>query len=339
MQAGVEATARRLRLLATVLVTTVAVLAATATGASAASSPCGPTDPRICVQNVGTPPTVAPSTVDFPTFVSYTVTVTNRASSTATHVALTDTLPAGSQLNSVTTTTGFCTSGVTAVNCAFGSLASGITAAVTIVVEAPRTEGPVTNTAAASFDEGPADNPANPGKQDTVTVAEGTSVDPGAAESLVPSNMEVRLDTSPTHATSATPADPTIGKARVPASDHPPLTASLNEDPAPFVCPKKVICRNGAWVHADIGDGRAFSPALEFELHWSKVLVPKQQTVKNLAVLKTECLAGCGDPIVISRRCSSSNPAPAELPCLSNIVETATEFQATLHSSENGYMR
>ena len=128
-------------------------------------------------------------------------------------------------------------------------------------------------------------------------------------------------------------------QARVPASDHPPLTASLNEDPAPFVCPKKVICRNGAWVHADIGDGRAFSPALEFELHWSKALVPKQQTVKNLAVLKTKCLAGCGDPIVISRRCSSSNPAPGELPCLSGVEETATEFRATLHSSENGYMR
>jgi hypothetical protein len=72
------------------------------------------------------------------------------------------------------------------------------------------------------------------------------------------------------------------------------------------------------------------------------VLVPKQQTVKNLAVLHTDCIVACPKTTVvqvISRRCTSPDPAPGELPCLSGVEETATEFRATLHSSENGYMR
>jgi uncharacterized repeat protein (TIGR01451 family) len=337
MQDAMPATARRLRPLAAMLVMTLLAFAATAAGASATSSPCGPTDPaRVCVLNVGTPGTVSPWTVDFPTFVSYTVTVKNRASSTATHAALSDALPVGTNLTSVTTDTGLCTSGLTVVNCAFGSLASGVTATVTILVEAPQVEGTVTNTATVSFDEGPADTPANPGKQDTVTAAEPTTVVAGAAVSLVPSGVEVRIDTSPTHAASATPADRTIGKALVPASQHDPVTASLNEEPAAISCPKNQICRSGDWVHAVIPGTFSAPDELRFELHWSKLLVPKQQTVKNLAVLHAACAVGCL-PVVVSRRCSASDPVITE--CLSDVVETATEFRATLHSKTNGYMR
>jgi uncharacterized repeat protein (TIGR01451 family) len=338
MQDAMETTARRLLRVAALMVMTLLAFAATAAGASAASSPCGLTDPaRICVGVAGSPGTVSPSRVDFPTFVSYTVTVKNRASSTATHAALSDSVPAGTKLTSVTTDTGICISGLTVVNCAFGSLASGVTATVTIVVEAPGDEGTVANTATVSFDEGPADNPANPGKQDTVTVAEPTTVVAGAAVSLVPSGVEVRIDTSPTHATSATPQDKTIGKALVPASNHGTITASLNEEPVSFACPKKQICRGGEWVHAVIPGTFSAPDELQFELHWSKLLVPKQQTVKNLAVFHAKQL---GDiPDAISARCSSLTPAQSELPCLTGVNETTTEFQATLHSSDNGYMR
>jgi hypothetical protein len=148
----------------------------------------------------------------------------------------------------------------------------------------------------------------------------------------------VRLDTSPTHATSASPADQTIGKALVPASPHAALTASLKEDPSPFACPKKVICRNGPWVFANIGNGTVFPAvsALQFELHWSKLLVSKLQTVKNLVVLHAACPVGC-TPVQVSRRCAPADPLITE--CLTDVVESATEFKATLHARSNGYMR
>jgi uncharacterized repeat protein (TIGR01451 family) len=332
MQDAMDTKVRRLGLLAAVLLTMLAASAVAASGASAACSP------RVCVDVVSNPTTVSPSVAPFFNFVSYEVSVTNQASSTATHVTLSDALTELGTLVSATTTQGTCTSTSASAACAFGSVRSGGRVTVTILVQAPEVEGQVTSKATVSFDEGDNDNPPGNGKQDTVTASASTPVAAidGAAVSLVPSNTEVRLDTDPTGADVATPENQNIGKARVPASNHPPITAALNEESGPFTCPKKVLCRAGDWVRAQIPG--TFDPALEFELHWSKTLALPKQSTKNLAVLHTDCLVTC--PVtVISIRCSSSNPLPKELPCLSNVAETASEFRATLHSKKNGYMR
>jgi uncharacterized repeat protein (TIGR01451 family) len=335
MQDANEATVRRLWRGAGVVLATLAASAAMASGASAAPV-CGTTGPQVCVDVAGTPATVSPSTPLSPTFVSYDVSVVSQAQNTVTHVTLVDTLPAGSTLVSATPSAGTCTAGAGAVSCAFGSLPSRGSVTATILVRAPEVEGDVTDTATVRFDEGFNDSPVADPKQDTLTTSALTHVAAvaGEAASLVPSGADVRLDTDPTHVDVATPQDPNIGKAHIPASEHAAVTATLNEDPAPFTCPKKQICRSGAWVHAEIPG--TFTPALEFELHWSKVLVSKQQTVKNLAVLHTGCLVGCA-VTVVSRRCSALDPVLTE--CLSDVVETATEFRATLHSRTNGYMR
>lgn len=336
MQDALEATARRLAVFAALLVATLAVSAATAPNASAA---CGVTGPLVCVDVAGSSATVSPSTQSLtgllPTFVSYDVTITNQAKSTVTHVALSDAV-AGGTLVSTAPSTGTCTPD--GAQCTFGSVPSGGRVTATITVRAPLAEGQIANTATVSFDEAFNDGPTADPKQDTVAATATTLVQAvaGEAASLVPSGQEVQLDTDPTHADATTPQDANIGHARVPASAHPAINATLNEETAPFSCPKKVICRTGAWLHADIPG--TFTPALEFTLHWNKVLVLPQQSVKNLAVLHTACLTGCAIE-VISARCSSSNPAPAELPCLSDVVETASEFRATLHSRTNGYMR
>jgi hypothetical protein len=205
-------------------------------------------------------------------------------------------------------------------------------------VLAPLTAADVTNTATVSFDESFNDSPGADPKQDTVAASAPTHVAAvqGAATSVVPSDTAVQLDTDPTRQDVTTPANPNIGRARVPASAHDPITASLEEQNAAFTCPKKEICRSGAWLHAVIPG--TFSPALEFTLHWNKSLVPKSQSTKNLNVLKTECLTGC-PVVVISRRCTSSTPPTPRNPCLTNIAEDANEFRATVLSSENGYMR
>jgi len=351
MPDAMHATVRRLRLVAAMFLLTLAAVAATPAGASAADPAdppvCGVTGPKVCVDVDGSSPTVSPTTVSpltglvFPAYVSYKVTITNESQSTVTHAVLRNIVPPGSTPS--TPPTG-CTSASGVVTCAFGNLPSGgPPVTVTITVTAPQVEGLVTDKGQVTFDEGLADNPANPGKQDTVTATEDTTVKAvsGAAESLVPSDTLVQLDTDPTHVDVATPKDRNIGKAKVPASPHDPVTATLNEDnQTPFSCPKKQICRSGDWVHAVI-PGTFLAPnELQFELHWSKLLVPKQQTLKNLAVFYLgDCVVTCPPLRVISARCSSQTPAPAELPCLFGVAETATDFRATLHSSTNGRMR
>jgi uncharacterized repeat protein (TIGR01451 family) len=342
IKAAVEGTARRLRLLAVLsFLATLAVSAATASGATAASG-CGDPTARICVQVVGSSDTVSPSVVT-PNFVSYTVLITNQGKSNATHVTLTDTVAVGTFV-SANPSAGTCSPAPGGTRCAFGSLASGAQVKVTVLAQAPaQLPAPpdgITNTATVSIDEGVNDSPTPDPKQDTFTASATTVAAPaGTAASLVPTNTTVDIDTDPTFADKTTPANPNIGRAKVPASAHDPLVASLDEVSGSVPpCPKKEICRAGAWLHADIGGGQAFSPALEFTLHWNKSLVPKQQSTKNLHVLKTECLTGC-PVVVISRLCSAKAPPTPRNPCLTNIAEDANEFRATVLSSENGYMR
>ncbi len=72
-----------------------------------------------------------PATVGLP--LTFTTTVVNTGDVAATNVALTQSLPAGAvAINSITTTQGAC-SGTATVSCAFGDLAGGASAVVTIV--------------------------------------------------------------------------------------------------------------------------------------------------------------------------------------------------------------
>jgi hypothetical protein len=82
---------------------------------------------------------------------NYVVTVTNNGGSNATGVTLTDNLPAGVTLNSVTTTAGTCM-GNPVITCAIGNLANGATATVTISVSSTGT-GARTNTAQVTANE------------------------------------------------------------------------------------------------------------------------------------------------------------------------------------------
>ena len=88
---------------------------------------------------------------------TYTVTVSNGGSGSATGVSLSDTLPSTSQLVSATSTAGSCSS-TTPVSCNLGTLNAGASATVTITTT-PIAPGVVTNTATVSpTDATPADN-------------------------------------------------------------------------------------------------------------------------------------------------------------------------------------
>lgn len=82
---------------------------------------------------------------------TYTITVTNGGAVTATNVAVTDVLPAGTTFVSATPTQGSC-SGTTTVSCNVGSVSASATASITLVVQVPAS-GTVVNTATVSSPE------------------------------------------------------------------------------------------------------------------------------------------------------------------------------------------
>ena len=78
----------------------------------------------------------APATAKKGQQLTYTVKVTNAGPSLATGVSVQDVLPTGVKLKSVSTTQGSCTTGKSQpITCSLGSLASGASAQITIVVQ------------------------------------------------------------------------------------------------------------------------------------------------------------------------------------------------------------
>jgi len=104
--------------------------------------------------------TDAPDPVKKDKLLTYTVTVRNGGPNAATGVALTDPLAAGVEVRSLKTTQGTCSSAkagtVVTVRCALGNMASGSSAAVTIVVKRLPV-GTLTNTVSVA-----AQSPADP---------------------------------------------------------------------------------------------------------------------------------------------------------------------------------
>jgi uncharacterized repeat protein (TIGR01451 family) len=106
---------------------------------------------------------------------TYTIVVTNGGPTTATSVTVTDTLPAGTTLQS-STPAGAC-SGTTTVTCNAGTLANGATATLTLTITLPSTPGPVTNTAVVSAAATTADpNLGNNTATSTITVVPAANI-------------------------------------------------------------------------------------------------------------------------------------------------------------------
>lgn len=101
--------------------------------------------------------------------VSYTISVTNNGSASASNVTVVDTLPAGSTFGTATPSQGLC-SGTGPVTCMLGSLANGAAATISLTINAPAANGPFMNTAAVGASELDP-NPANNTSMANVTVS------------------------------------------------------------------------------------------------------------------------------------------------------------------------
>jgi uncharacterized repeat protein (TIGR01451 family) len=102
----------------------------------------------------------------------YTLTVTNLGPAIATGVQVTDPLPSGVTFVSATPSQGTCTGGTT-VSCDLGTVASGSTATISIVVHVG-IGGPLVNRATVSGNE-PDPNGSNDSST-AITAIEGSSI-------------------------------------------------------------------------------------------------------------------------------------------------------------------
>jgi uncharacterized repeat protein (TIGR01451 family) len=134
--------------------------------------------------------TDAPDPVGVGQRLAYTITASNAGPDPATGVTLADALPGGT-LVSATASQGSC-SGTTMVSCALGSVASGGSATVTIVLTAPTSAQTLTDTASVStstFDP----NPDNDSSTTTTTVSATAEVAVGMTDAPDPVNVGANL--------------------------------------------------------------------------------------------------------------------------------------------------
>jgi len=115
--------------------------------------------------------TDAPDPVKSGQNLTYTIVVTNNGPSAANGVTMNDQMPKNAGFASVATTAGSCTAkpSKSLVTCALGSMASGSSATITLVVKSP-TRGTITNTASVSATSPPDPNTSNNTATATTTV-------------------------------------------------------------------------------------------------------------------------------------------------------------------------
>ncbi|MGH7854974.1 MAG: SBBP repeat-containing protein, partial [Candidatus Binatia bacterium] len=148
----------------------------------------GCVDLRIAKSDSPDPATVGAS-------VTYTITVINDGPDSATDVELTDVLPAGVGLVSVTPTAGAC-AGSSTIVCDLGDLANGASATVTIVVNISAA-GKLTNSATVSSAESDTDPSNNVEQEQTlVTLPDLTVKSLSAVAAAIPGSSVVVNDTT-----------------------------------------------------------------------------------------------------------------------------------------------
>src|SRR5207249_623445 len=92
--------------------------------------------PAVVAADLSLVGTASPNPVAPGAKVTYTLTVTNHGPDAASAITLQDMLPAGAGFVSVDSTQGACTRSEATLTCKLGSLASGATAKLTVIVQA-----------------------------------------------------------------------------------------------------------------------------------------------------------------------------------------------------------
>jgi hypothetical protein len=301
---------------------------------------------RLCLTVSDTPDPVSYSTFDGNiSYIDYRAVATNESTgSNLSHVGVTEELPAGTTVVRVTSTGGTCSVSGQTVSCDVGSLRSGQSVVVDVVVTSPATLDPnplpsvITNAVSASFDELLSDQ--NGGKQDTVAYSETTTVSDTAGQTYIPAGHSGKVGTDPA-ASQYGSATVTNATADVLAVLEVLATDAFCVDGRVKIGRTRYICRDGGFVDVSVvnaGTGATYTSPnapLVFQLRWDADLVSGRQTVKNFVAFY-ESAPGATTQVVKTR----CNGAGTNLPCLRNITELADgSWSAELLRSSNGRMR
>jgi uncharacterized repeat protein (TIGR01451 family) len=281
--------------------------------------------------------------------VTYTVTVTNPGTSTATKVVVRDQLAAGTTL--VSTPPSGCSAPSTTglITCSLGSVkpTGSNPVKLTFTVSMPALATSTSNVASLSSDARASDSGNNPNDPTVESFSDVPEViDVRATEDLansdLPNGFRLRLNTDYDN-TGATLADPQTAKFNLLPIGF-STTAVVDDDVADsgFVCPTGLKCPTGGWVEATVpgplGLLDPFRPPSEFriEIRHDASQIPTGLTENKYVLLHDlDYNPATKNYEQIKRRCSSNLP-----PCLDDVKKQADgDFLITAQVNGNWRFR
>jgi len=310
--------------------------------ATSSANTCGS---KLCLDITHSPADV--SFVSPGSLVTYTVTVSNPGTSTATKVALRDTLDPRTTL--VSTLPSGCSIASNVITCTLDSVKPTGSAPriFRFTVAMPASAAVTSNTASISSDARSNDTGNNPNDptveafSDSPEVVEVRVVE-DLANSAVPDGIRLKLNTDYDGA-GATAADPQTAKFDLLASGF--STTAIVDDDVPdagFVCPSGLKCPTGGWVESfvpgPLGLFDPFKPPSEFkiEIRHDSTEIPSGLTRQKYVLLHDKDYdASTKDYEQIKRSCKSNPP-----PCLDDVQVLADgDFLITAQVTGNWRFR
>jgi hypothetical protein len=328
--------------LSTALIVTLGALACTA--GSAQAIPTCPPGGKLCLETTHSPDTNSPDTpfVTQDSVVTYKVVVSNIGTATATKVTLRFALDIAPPPNPPVPNPSRRVAAVpplpdgcsvpsapapNVITCSLGSVKPTGSNPREFLFNVrmpsraallPATSATIWSVASLTYDARASDSGNNPNDPTPETFSDAAedvdvSVVEGLATSAVPRGVPIELSTDP-DGSGPTDQDKRTAKFTLLANLF-STTAVIDDevDDASFECPEKLKCPDGGWTDATIpAFGNPFAQFL-VELNYDALTVPPGLTEKAYEMLHVDDL---GNLEHISRRCTSSNPAP---PCLVDV--------------------
>jgi hypothetical protein len=336
-------------LLAALLLPTAAVAT---TGTTLPSCPVS--GPAACfVTESHTPQVTVPGGTTDVTYADFAAKVTNNASSTVTHFRITDVPFPGATVSSISgvdATGGAAACMPTTGACSFGSLPSGksVTVDVVLAISSTAVAGtPGTNTLTLALDEGTNDNPGNTGgKTDFASIDQYVDLlarDGLSVYTYVPAGLAglatLTTDKGGKPFAVASLAEQVVGTTEIPAHLSAAVLASLKHSSGAGSCPT-ALCAMTDWLQASVPDFAATAPTYlktVVRVDSSLVATLKSSNPKTLSVYYRH---EATDDLATLPFCTFSKAGlPAPLGCYTAVQEKDGDLTVTVYEPHNGFIR
>jgi uncharacterized repeat protein (TIGR01451 family) len=308
---------------------------------------CPANGPQVCFTDASASPkvTVPAAGSSETNYMSFTATVTNRGTNTATHVSMTD-LPPGAPMTVVSVSGtnpdgqgAACT--IATGTCQYANVAakSSVTYQVVLAVGSTTVaNSPSENVIKISVDEGPNDTPGNGGKQDTTPLHQSVQLlprDGASVFSLVPATLGaskvLTTDKLGKSLASATTTQQEVATTEIPPLSQ-PIFASVFRTP-PSACPVVNTCAMPDWMQVSVPDfAGSSSKYLKTTLRVDSSLLLNGQNAGNVILYYQPVDGAPVQTFNASRSCSSPG-------CVTATKEKDGDLTIVFYEAHNGRMR